>query len=139
MGEYRRSIGRKPAGRTGGGYRADGPRGRYGDRPAGRFGARPEGRFGSRPGGRFGGRPEGRFRRDGDQPLEMHEVVCDKCGMKTTVPFKPTSTKPVYCRDCFTKKEGSFARPRDRPNYSAGDLEKINEKLDKIMKALKID
>lgn len=32
---------------------------------------------------------------------EMHEVVCAECGKPTRVPFKPTGSRPVYCRDCF--------------------------------------
>jgi len=51
------------------------------------------------------------------------------------IPFKPRSNKPVYCSDCFKRGEES---PRERTNYSAEDLAKINQKLDKIMLALKI-
>jgi CxxC-x17-CxxC domain-containing protein len=36
----------------------------------------------------------------------MHEVVCAECGATTTVPFKPTSGRPVYCRDCFRSRRG---------------------------------
>jgi CxxC-x17-CxxC domain-containing protein len=32
---------------------------------------------------------------------EEFEVVCASCGKLTTVPFKPSSDKPVYCRECF--------------------------------------
>lgn len=32
---------------------------------------------------------------------EMFEATCAKCGKVAKVPFKPTSNKPVYCRDCF--------------------------------------
>jgi len=32
---------------------------------------------------------------------ESHEVTCAECGATTTVPFKPTGDRPVYCRDCF--------------------------------------
>jgi CxxC-x17-CxxC domain-containing protein len=35
---------------------------------------------------------------------EWHEVVCAGCGATTTVPFKPTEGRPVYCRDCFRSK-----------------------------------
>jgi len=35
---------------------------------------------------------------------EMTEVVCAGCGVTTEVPFKPTGTKPVYCRDCFNTR-----------------------------------
>ena len=32
---------------------------------------------------------------------EMTEIACAACGIVTDVPFKPTGTKPVYCRDCY--------------------------------------
>ncbi|MFH1745845.1 MAG: zinc-ribbon domain containing protein [Planctomycetota bacterium] len=32
------------------------------------------------------------------------EVTCSECGAQTTVPFKPTEGRPVYCRDCFRGK-----------------------------------
>jgi CxxC-x17-CxxC domain-containing protein len=37
-------------------------------------------------------------------PREMHTVVCAACGATTEVPFKPTGTKPVYCRECFNTR-----------------------------------
>ena len=30
-------------------------------------------------------------------------VQCSQCGVVTTVPFKPTSGKPVLCRKCFSE------------------------------------
>ena len=32
---------------------------------------------------------------------ESYEATCAECGVTTTVPFKPTQGRPVYCRDCF--------------------------------------
>lgn len=32
---------------------------------------------------------------------EMYPVICAACGKETTVPFKPSNDKPVYCRECF--------------------------------------
>ncbi len=37
-------------------------------------------------------------------PREMHKVVCSDCGQETEVPFKPDGTRPVYCRDCYSKR-----------------------------------
>ncbi|HSW47103.1 MAG TPA: CxxC-x17-CxxC domain-containing protein [Phycisphaerae bacterium] len=37
-------------------------------------------------------------------PRESFEAVCAGCGANTTVPFKPTQGRPVYCRDCFRSK-----------------------------------
>ena len=43
-------------------------------------------------------------RGDNRPPRESYEVVCAECGAVTTVPFKPTEGRPVYCRDCFQSK-----------------------------------
>ena len=32
---------------------------------------------------------------------QMFPAVCAGCGKSTTVPFRPTSEKPVYCKDCY--------------------------------------
>jgi len=37
-----------------------------------------------------------------DRPrAASYDAVCAECGQPTTVPFKPTGARPVYCRDCF--------------------------------------
>ena len=41
---------------------------------------------------------------DGGRQRESHEVTCAECGAQTTVPFKPTEDRPVYCRDCFRSR-----------------------------------
>ncbi len=93
----------------------------------GRGDTRGRGRRDSR-GGRDFGRDRGSRGR-----LEMTKVICDDCGAKCEVPFKPTSSKPIYCSDCFEKIGNCNSR------YSNNDLDVVNKKLDKIMKALKID
>jgi CxxC-x17-CxxC domain-containing protein len=30
---------------------------------------------------------------------------CSQCGRETTVPFKPTQGRPVFCRECFQGKK----------------------------------
>ncbi len=109
----------------------------------------PPSRFGARESeNRFGRRGTGKSRAD----YQMHKVTCDKCGVECEVPFKPTSSKPVYCSDCFRKmdnprdrdldrrREGPRNRDtRSRPTSNTLELDLINEKLNKIMKALKIE
>jgi CxxC-x17-CxxC domain-containing protein len=34
----------------------------------------------------------------------MHEAVCAECGVTTQVPFRPSGDRPVYCRECFSKR-----------------------------------
>ena len=60
----------------------------------------------------FGGRDSFQGRssfggRAGGQDRELFEAVCAECGRTTTVPFKPTQGRPVYCRDCFQKQRTS--------------------------------
>ena len=83
------------------------------------------------------GRPSGRapMRKSRDsRDFQMTKVICSSCGDECEVPFKPTSDKPVYCDNCFSKngKSGS-------DKLSSRNLDAINEKLNKIMKALKIE
>ena len=84
-------------------------------------------------GKRDSGRRSNSYSRD-RRDVQMTKVICSSCGAECEVPFKPTSSKPVYCDACFAKK-GKVSSDKI-PNR---DLGIINEKLDKIMKALKIE
>jgi CxxC-x17-CxxC domain-containing protein len=69
---------------------------------------------------------------------EMHRTKCSECGVSCEVPFRPTGGKPVYCSECFAKKEDSNFSPRSSSgNRSKVSLEDINYKLDLILKTLK--
>lgn len=37
------------------------------------------------------------------------KTVCSQCGKETTVPFKPTQGRPVYCRECFQHRRSMGA------------------------------
>ena len=34
-------------------------------------------------------------------PRVETRTTCSRCGKETTVPFKPTQGRPVFCRECF--------------------------------------
>ena len=34
-------------------------------------------------------------------------TTCTQCGKETTVPFRPTQGRPVYCRECFQQRRTS--------------------------------
>ena len=42
----------------------------------------------------------------GSQRAET-KATCSQCGKETTVPFKPTQGRPVYCRECFQQRRAS--------------------------------
>jgi len=84
-----------------------------------------------RPNNRSGN--SSRNRSDG-KPRQEFKATCSACGKPTTLPFKPTGSKPVYCRDCFQDhkpRDRDSARPRrssDRTggklNYRSGDRQR---------------
>jgi|SRR3989338_8320656 len=114
MGEFRRNSG--------------GFGGRAGGRSSGRSFERRDG-FRDRDSGFGRDRPRSYDRR----PLEKFKVICDKCKKECEVPFKPTSGKPIYCKECF-----DIIKPISPQGISGEQINQINEKLDKIMRAMKI-
>ncbi|MBL8012944.1 MAG: hypothetical protein JNN05_03775 [Candidatus Omnitrophica bacterium] len=37
---------------------------------------------------------------------QMYAVVCFECGKDTEIPFKPSGDRPVFCKECFSKRRG---------------------------------
>ena len=73
----------------------------------GGYGASSGGGYGaSSYGGSGGGYGGGYVERDRG-PREMFTATCSNCGKEATVPFRPTSGKPVYCSDCFRSIRGA--------------------------------
>ena len=57
--------------------------------------------------------------RDRERP-QMYEAVCNDCGKRCEVPFRPTGDKPIYCSQCFGSHDRN-PRPerggRERPRF----------------------
>ena len=63
----------------------------------------------------------------------MYRATCSDCGNVFELPFQPDGTRPVYCNDCFvTDKPRANASAVDHSK----DFERLNAKLDIIIKAL---
>lgn len=85
--------------------------------------------------------------RDADRP--MHKTICSKCGKECEVPFIPTGSRPVFCKDCFQNNRASdprrcnfedrgnnqIIRPVGQPQYKE-QFEVLNTKLNKILRIL---
>lgn len=52
--------------------------------------------------------PSGRQHGGGPQKVET-QAICSGCGKETTVPFRPTQGRPVFCRQCFTDQKKTAA------------------------------
>lgn len=46
----------------------------------------------------------------GGAPREMFTAVCTDCKQECRVPFKPSGDRPVYCKDCFSKRKAGGGR-----------------------------
>ena len=47
-------------------------------------------------------RPDNNFRE-----RVLHKAICAECNKECEVPFKPREDRPVYCKDCFSKRKDS--------------------------------
>lgn len=43
----------------------------------------------------------------GGRPMEFHKAICAECNKECEVPFKPSGDRPVFCKDCFSKRKNS--------------------------------
>ena len=43
-------------------------------------------------------------------PRQMYPATCGECGRETEVPFEPRGDRPVYCRDCFSRRQPARSR-----------------------------
>lgn len=94
------------------------------------------------------GRPDRRDFGRGDR--KMFVAVCNKCGGRAEVPFRPTEGKPVYCNNCFSQegRRGDRRDDRRRDRYSnmprdtvgnrqlSDQLKSVSNKLDKVISIL---
>lgn len=93
-----------------------------------------------------GKRREGDFnRRDGERP-KMYKAICDSCGKKCDLPFKPMTDKPVYCSQCFSERgegrpsrgENKFDRRESRPNKRFQERRMFDATCDKCGKRFEL-
>jgi len=62
--------------------------------------------------------------RGGDfgQRSQMHDAICAECGQQCQVPFRPSGDKPVYCSNCFTKRQGAEPRRPEGRDFRRSDF-----------------
>lgn len=105
--------------------------------------------FGEMNGGERDSRNSDRFERSNTRPPRLYdrresgsnfaekqlfEAVCEECGNRCQVPFRPSNGKPVLCSNCFAASKSDSGR--SFASTSGVDLAVINAKLDKILKLL---
>jgi len=79
-------------------------------------------------------------REDGDNIREkaLYDAVCDTCGVKIQVPFKPDSQRPTFCKECLRDYQRVTARNKEAiikkqtiPKKPISNAEKNNPESEK--------
>lgn len=92
-------------------------------------------------------RPPDAVRPDHQQPHQRHErvmykAVCADCSSPCEVPFKPTAERPVYCKECWSRRRAGGNRgnaPQRTPEEVKKALGSIKTSdLQKIAKGKKV-
>lgn len=56
----------------------------------------------------------------GQPARKLYDAVCDTCGLKIQVPFKPDGKRPTFCKECLKEYQSMVAKIKDR-EINAGD------------------
>ena len=69
-------------------------------------------------------RHEKRDQGNGYSERRFTKAICTDCHKECEVPFKPTGDRPVYCKDCFSRRKqgGSFRVEIDKGPGTEGDF-----------------
>ena len=50
---------------------------------------------------------DNRERDNRSRERRFYQVICADCNKECEVPFRPSGDRPVYCKECFTRRKGS--------------------------------
>jgi CxxC-x17-CxxC domain-containing protein len=85
--------------------------------------SRPENRFHSHPGVAKNIQHRERI---------MYKVICADCKKECAVPFRPSGDRPVYCKECFSRRKSGSAfkanidsRPQEPAPVQVSDIGKL--------------
>jgi len=73
------------------------------------------------------GHPQGQSHGHSHQRRErvLHKAVCADCHKDCEIPFKPTGERPVYCKECFSKRKSGNSFKGDPSTSQAPELPKV--------------
>lgn len=72
-------------------------------------------------------RHQGERRQDNNYRERMlHKAICADCNKECEVPFRPSQDRPVYCKDCFSKRKGGGSF---KPDFDKAPREEKKKKF----------
>lgn len=82
------------------------------------------------------GRSNDKFGRRNDRnrfsDKKTYSAICDQCGDRCELPFKPSSDKPIYCSKCFGEHKSAGGVDQETKEQ----INELNRKLDLILETL---
>lgn len=67
-------------------------------------------------------------------PKEMFHAICGKCGRDCEIPFEPRDGRPVFCNDCFEKKDEGFSPSRSFDDRRGGRFDDRRDRPDRAFR-----
>ena len=61
-------------------------------------------------------------------PREMFKATCAECKKECEVPFKPREGRPVYCKECFSKRKDAGRQVRQNFRGNKRRIEETKKK-----------
>ena len=53
----------------------------------------------------------------------LHKAVCADCNRRCEVPFKPSGSRPTYCKECFQKRKSNRGSHQTNGGNSQGQVQ----------------
>jgi CxxC-x17-CxxC domain-containing protein len=69
-------------------------------------------------------------RAQGRRERILHKAICSDCHKDCEIPFKPTGERPVYCKQCFSRRKAGTPVEVNDGNQQAPDLPKVTGPVD---------
>jgi len=69
----------------------------------------------------------------------FYKIICADCSKECEIPFKPVSGRPVYCKECFSRRRAgaNISKPAPVSNIIEKDFTKVKEEPAKAKKTKK--
>lgn len=72
--------------------------------------------------------PPERKQDNGFRERILHKAVCAECNKECEVPFKPSGTRPVYCKECFAKRKNGASPIKEKPENRSAERVLVYER-----------
>lgn len=70
----------------------------------------------------------GKKQENGFKERILHKAVCAACSKECEVPFRPSGDRPVYCKECFTKRKNGAVPFKEKSELRSAERVLVYER-----------